>query len=194
MRAFVAIDLPAEVRAELTHVQEQLMSQIDDGVRWVDPSGVHLTLKFLGEVAPGRVKPIVQALTDVSNSAGSFEVIVQHLGAFPSAIRPRVLWVGIGGDLSELAKLHSRVDDALAPLGFPPEGRGYSPHLTLGRVRDGVVRGLQERIGRAVEAVAVVPLVMRVHGMSLMESQLTPRGAVYSKVAIMDFPPLAGKP
>ncbi|MBM2827356.1 MAG: ligT [Dehalococcoidia bacterium] len=168
MRVFVAIELPQEVREGLAQVQDKLRSQIDEGVRWVDPWGVHLTLKFLGDVAPEKVTPIVQALTDVSNRNASFEVSIEQLGAFPSAVRPRVLWVGIGGDLSELIKLQGMVEDALAPLGFPPEGRGFSPHLTVGRVREGITRGILERIGRALETVAAVPLAMRVRGMSLM--------------------------
>jgi RNA 2',3'-cyclic 3'-phosphodiesterase len=187
MRAFIAIELPEAVKQELSQVQRRLRAEIGDGVRWVNTDGVHLTLKFLGEVGPRSIPAIEAALRRVSQEQTCFSARTGELGAFPNPRRPRVLWVGVAGSVENLLKLQRMVDEALTSLGFAAESRSFSAHLTLGRVNDGASRQVQERIGKALAAGKVDNLQIPVDGVSLMESRLTPRGASYSQVAFLAF-------
>lgn len=188
IRAFIALDLPPEGRSTLGYIQEQIkLSQVARWVRWVDPKGIHLTLKFLGNVAPSTVHPITQAMERASGNFGPFLVRLSTLGAFPTLARPRVIWAGLEGEVEGVNALQKKVEAALAPLGFPKEGRGFSPHLTLGRVREGAPR---EALGQLAMLVNSTPAsggealpIMRLETLSLIRSQLTPQGAIYTPLA-----------
>src|SRR5687767_1175400 len=120
MRLFVAIDLPAGVRARAEEIQKELRPAAK-GLKWVDAHNFHLTVKFLGEVEPVHVAALQREL-DVCAQAGTpFSLEVEGLGAFPNLRRPRVVWLGVTGDLETLRQLARRVDKSLTPLGFPPE-------------------------------------------------------------------------
>jgi 2'-5' RNA ligase len=184
IRAFVAIELPEAVRAGLGRIQGQLKPGHEGVVRWVDPKGIHLTLKFLGNIAEAKVPAVVEAVRGAAAGVGHFRLGVGGVGAFPNLQTPRVVWVGLGGDLENLTALQKATDRALAALGFPPEGRPFTPHLTLGRVREMASRAERRALGEAVgrlKAEASVP--MEVSSVSLMRSQLTPAGAIYTCLA-----------
>src|SRR5262249_58527952 len=138
---------------------------------------VHLTLKFLGTVEPTRLGDVERALATAAAGQPAFELTMLGLGAFPSRSRPRVLWAGVDAGGAELTALATRVDEALAGLGFPREGRPFAAHATLGRVREprpqprlAAGLDLREAFGR-----------QRVTRMSLVRSELSPRGARYSE-------------
>ena len=151
------------------------------GVAWVAPGNLHLTLKFLGAVPEERIEAIAGALSTSAPDLHPFEARIRGLGAFPSAVKPRVIWAGVHDGAAEMTTLAGRVDAALAPLGFAREERPFSPHVTLGRVRQprrdpALAEALAGAIAREFGR-------MRVPGAFLMRSELSPRGARYSELA-----------
>jgi 2'-5' RNA ligase len=153
-----------------------------DGIRWVAPENVHLTLQFLGAVPEPRVADVSAALAGAAEAVrGPIALEVRGAGGFPNARRPRVIWLGIEGDLAALGALVEDLGRRLAPLGFPPEARAFSPHLTLGRARD--ARG-GPGLGGAIASVAGGEAIRwRVAEVALVESHLSPRGARYVSIA-----------
>ena len=183
IRTFIAIELEEPIRAGLTRVQEQLKQEDDTRVvRWVRPGGVHLTLKFLGDVPAQRVDEIGQALERACVGFAPFTLTFGGLGCFPNTRRPRVVWVGVQDESGTLTHLWEAVEEEVAPLGFPTEKRGFSPHLTLGRVKRAST-GERHRLGELIQGAEIGSLGrMTVRGVSLMRSDLKPSGAVYTQL------------
>lgn len=134
IRAFVAVEIAPETIDRIAAAIAELRTRIA-GIRWVAPSNFHLTLKFLGAIDSSKVEPIGAALVDALRPFPRCTINAKGLGVFPSARRPRVLWVGLLG--RELIALAEQVESALAPLGFGREEREFTPHLTIGRWRQG---------------------------------------------------------
>ena len=148
---------------------------------WVAPANLHLTLKFLGAVPEDRIDAVAGALGEAIRDAHPFQARMRGLGAFPSAGRPRVVWAGVTEGVSEMTALAQRVDAALAALGFPRDERPFSPHVTLGRVRQ---PGRNPALTDALAGEAAREFgQMHVPSASLMQSQLGPRGARYTELA-----------
>jgi 2'-5' RNA ligase len=184
VRSFIAIELPPELKAELAALEERLKAGRHSFVKWVDPDSVHLTLKFLGSVPVDTIPSIVEAITRACQPWPPFSLQIGGTGVFPNWQRPQVFWVGIGGEIGRLTALHRELESALSPLGFPPESRAFSPHLTLGRLRDRASAEDRRRFGQWAQSVqfeAQAPF--QVDGMRLMKSQLTPEGPVYGLLA-----------
>lgn len=180
LRLFVAVTLPDEVRGALTEVIARLRDAGLRGVRTVAPEGVHVTLKFLGNVDAAVVAALAEALTAAAGEAGPFALALRGTGAFPDGGAPRVLWAGVAGETDALAALARRVDEACAGLGFPRERRAFSPHLTIARLRDTASAEDRRRAGEALGAGGFEGSdSFRVDGVHLIKSTLTPRGAVY---------------
>ena len=135
MRLFAGIPIVDEARREIVALLGRLRES-SWPVRWVQEDGLHLTLKFFGEVAPERLEVIDEAVRFAAQGTGPLALRLEALGAFPSAARPRVLWVGIEGP-SALELLYDRLERGGEAIGFPPEGALFQPHVTLGRVREG---------------------------------------------------------
>jgi 2'-5' RNA ligase len=133
MRLFIALDIPGRIRANMLEYMERARALAPEA-RWARPEGLHVTLKFIGEVGDAKVEPIKTALAAVR--AASFEVKFESVGFFPAAKSPRVFWIGVEGGpaLSQLAAI---IDDATHKLGIAREERAYSPHLTLARAGTG---------------------------------------------------------
>lgn len=131
VRTFIAVDLSATVRAALVRLKADL-AQVPSDIRWVRDEGLHVTMKFLGPVATDRLPDVRHALSQAGASRAAFTLRVCGLGAFPSLVRPRVLWVGVEG--APLVDLERAITEALVPLGFPRELRPFHPHITLGRI------------------------------------------------------------
>ncbi len=202
IRVFIALVLPPQAKEALTRTICALTQEISTGVRWVDPSGIHLTLKFLGNIQPALTEQVFEAMTRASqindsgnkdsgsDDSGHFQLSLSQLGVFPNARRPRVLWAGIQGDLNVLAGLQVRVEEAAGRIGFAPELRPYRPHLTLGRVREGVPPTARLQIGKAVSEAKLEPsppwLVDSLH---LIRSDRRPEGATYTSLGSV---PLGG--
>jgi 2'-5' RNA ligase len=183
IRTFIAIELEEPIRAGLARVQEQLTREPAARiVRWTRPGGIHLTLKFLGDVPARRIEEIGQALERACVGFAPFPLTVGGLGCFPDTSRPRVVWVGVQEESESLARLQEAVEREVAPLGFPTEKRGFSPHLTLGRVK-GASPGEARRLGELIHGTEIGSLgQMSARAVSLMRSDLHPSGAVYTSL------------
>ena len=185
IRAFVAIELPGNVRRELERIQGSLKGKgVPHHVRWVKPEGIHLTLKFLGNVPAGSITEIVRVVTQGSEGIKPFTISFGGLGCFPSSSRPSVIWVGVEGDTGTLMRLQTAVEDSLSALGYPAEKRRYTPHLTLGRVARDVAASERRRLGDIVGEQTVGSLgEMQVRDVSLIRSELSSAGARYTRLA-----------
>ena len=188
IRAFIAIELSEELKASLARLQELIKLGSESCVKWVDPQGMHLTLKFLGNISVDKVSAISEAIAEVARSVAPFRLELTESGAFPNTKAPRVAWVGLGGDLESLLRLQRGIDQALIPLGFPPEARAFSPHLTLGRVRDQATPQERRRLGERMASLEVQGQPsLYVDRVSLMRSQLTSKGAIYSRLSAAEL-------
>lgn len=177
MRLFVAIELDEQARDLLADYQRRL-SDLDRAVRWVRPEQIHLTLKFLGEVPDAQVLQVAKALDTLAEHA-AFDFEMEGVGYFGSRHSPRVIWAGVHMPNPALTALQKGCEEVLSPLGYPPEGRAYSPHLTLGRVKD---FSAGRRIVEAVEqlkAQAREPLAQAAGEITLFQSILHPQGSQY---------------
>jgi len=190
LRAFVAIELPPLAKEHLREILAHLRRAVPAGIRWGNPEGIHLTLKFLGNVEAQQVPALQHSLERAVRGQQHFTLHLQGLGAFPNLRAPRVLWVGLVGEVEALRRLHRRVDEELVALGFASEERKFAPHLTLGRVRERLSKWEAERLSASLESIAVDSgLEIAATGVSLMQSTLLPSGAVYGQIAEVAFPP-----
>ncbi len=184
VRAFIAIELPTEVKSSLSGLIENLRPGRERAVKWVNPKSIHLTLKFLGDIPERQLVDITSALAGATEGLTYFDLKLEGIGAFPGLKAPRVVWAGIGGDISKLMKLQKQVEQSLVPLGFTPEKREFSAHLTLGRVRENATHleraDLGLALGKLTPENASPFTVSRV---SLMQSTLTHSGAIYNQLA-----------
>jgi 2'-5' RNA ligase len=181
VRAFIAIELIPELKEQLIRQREHLRRELaGTRVSWVRPQGMHLTLKFLGEIEEGQVAPIGEQMALLGERFPPFEMQLTALGAFPNMRRPRVVWVGVEAPPA-LAALQADLERALKKLGFAAERRPFHPHITLGRVRDagGGRVDWEAALARAGEAALGG---QRVEGFCLFRSQLQPTGAVYTRL------------
>ncbi|MHB8835242.1 MAG: RNA 2',3'-cyclic phosphodiesterase [Candidatus Methylomirabilia bacterium] len=179
MRAFIALEIPEAVKQGMAAAQGRLKGSGVDA-SWSRPEGMHLTLRFLGEVSEGFAREILETLTGALAGTERFQVGVEGVGTFPNPRNARVAWVGICGDLARLAALQAAVELALAGLGIAPEDRSFAPHLTLGRIKRIRQRGLWLK---ALDGIKDCKLPgFEVAAVSLMQSELKPGGAVYREI------------
>lgn len=184
VRSFIAIELPDELKAELSQLQSRLRPGQQPWVKWVDPSSIHLTLKFLGNIAVGRIGEITKAMEDSAQGITPFHLEVKKLGVFPDLRRVQVVWVGIKGEVDKLGKFQQRIESNLARLGFTPETRPFTPHLTLARLRSQASPNERQRFGQLIsETKFVSEYSIKVDSINLMSSQLTREGAIYSQIS-----------
>ena len=177
IRAFIALDLPPGVHRALAGLQQE-WQRTAAMVSWIKPESIHLTLKFLGNIANEQVTEIQALLLKVAATAAPLRLQPLGCGAFPSIKQARVVWVGLQGAIEELLKLQKSIEDALIPLGFEPEDRPYRAHLTLGRVKGRRhLQLLQEAVLRRQDFQAEAFDVKEV---VLYRSELRPEGARYT--------------
>ena len=183
IRAFIAIELPAEVRSALAELQASLQAEPQPAVKWVDPYGIHLTLKFLGNTDTGKISGVTGAIEQAARGFTPLALEVKDLGVFPNFKRVRVVWVSVGGDISRLKQLQQRLESSLVPLGFARESRPFTPHLTLARVREKASPPEQQRFGQLIaDARFETAHHFTADSISLMQSQLTTAGAIYRQL------------
>ncbi|MGA2987842.1 MAG: RNA 2',3'-cyclic phosphodiesterase [Terriglobia bacterium] len=181
MRAFIAFDLPEPLHAALAEAQQVFRSACRDA-RWARPEGIHLTLKFLGEISDAQTKQVVEALAQIGPFE-PFSVEVRGFGFFPQAPRPRVFWAGVVARPA-LTELAARVESRMEKAGFAREDRPFAPHLTLARFQ---VPRPQPALEAAVAGRTSTSLgQFEASEFFLFESKLSPQGAQYRKV--MRFP------
>jgi 2'-5' RNA ligase len=191
IRAFLAIDPPDEIIREIGAVQGRLRKLIEGDIRWVRSEGIHLTLKFFGDIFAADVANIAAIVEKAVEKEGPFSLSIGGAGVFPDPHRPRILWLGMSGDVERLLAFQKGLDQSLHEIGFPREERPFRPHLTLGRIKTsrgliGLARALEK--GEEYTAGRFVAL-----GLSLMQSELTPRGAVYKQLKWFPFAGVNGR-
>jgi len=184
VRSFIAIELSEELKQELIQLEAQLKLGKQPWVKWVDPYSIHLTLKFLGSIAADKIGDITRAMEAAAQGISPFHLEVRDLGVFPNLRRVQVVWVGVGGEVDKLGQLQQRIESDLAPLGFAPESRPFTPHLTLARLRDWAPLDERQRFGQLIASTKFEAVhSIKVDAISLMRSQLTREGAIYSRVS-----------
>ncbi len=183
IRSFIAIELPDEVRLELDQLEAQLKSGKQPWVKWVNPDSIHLTLKFLGNIASDRTGEITRAMEEAAQGIPPFHLEVKDLGVFPNLKRVQVVWVGISGEVDKLGEFQQRLESNLAGLGFAPESRPFTPHLTLARLRNQASLDERQRFGQLIAGSRFEAGAIEVDAINLMRSQLTREGAIYSRIS-----------
>lgn len=183
VRTFIAIEIPPVAQTILSAAQEALRTVrgARDSVKWVRPEIIHVTLKFLGNVPVSRIEAVGDAVARACAGMPAFTLYLSGVGAYPNTRRPRVVWVGLKGKLDMLAHLQHMVERELADVGFPPEERKFSAHLTLGRVRRNADREAVRALGEAVAGLRIEgsePFL--VEAVQVMRSDLRPSGPIYT--------------
>lgn len=188
IRSFIAIELPDEVRSALAELQASLQTDKQPSVKWVDPYGIHLTLKFLGNIAVAKISDITSAIEAAARDLPSFLLEVKGLGVFPNLMRVRVVWVGVGGDIAQLTLLQQRIESNLVPLGFARESRPFTPHLTLARVRENAPPTAPQNFGQLIAGARFETAYhFTVDSVNLMQSQLTTKGAIHRRITTISL-------
>ena len=191
VRSFIAIPVPGEGIEALGKVVKVLDQEIGRHVRWVRPEGIHVTLKFMGDIPAATVERVLEALPPVAAGFGPFELAISGLGVFPNIRRPRVLWAGLDGGLTTLSDLQLAVDEAVGKLGLPQEQRAFSPHLTLGRVRRDVSEGQLRKIGEVMSSTEVPSIpAWPADTVNIMRTELDPAG---SRHYLLGSAPIGGR-
>jgi len=188
IRCFIAIELPEDLKTALAELQTALGKGHVSFVKWVEPKGIHLTLKFLGQVSASTIEEITLAMEEAATGIPPFNLRNSSTSVFPNPNRVKVIWVGLTGDVDMLISLQKRLGDNIGQLGFPRESRAFTPHLTIARIREDVFPEERQKFGQRVmaqnfDSTYEIP----VKSISLMKSQLTPGGAIYSRLALIDF-------
>jgi len=181
LRAFIAVEIPQEIHKAIGNETAPLRAALNKSlVRWVPTENMHLTLKFLGDTSPVNVDLLAQMLSVEAGQHPAFEIQFRGLGVFPNPKRPHVIWIGIQAP-EELAALQRGIEAAADKLGYPPEKRSFSPHLTIGRVKQNINSGGMQKVRAALEGIKVGTLgAAPVNAVHLFKSDLKPSGAVYT--------------
>ena len=183
IRAFIAVDLTEELHLKLEEFSNSLNEQLEQmPIRWVPARNIHLTLKFLGDVSEKNVAMITEILHAEASNHKAFEISIGGFGVFPNSSRPRVLWVGIEAP-DELQNLQRRIEAEAARLGYAPDQREFSPHLTLGRVSRNATPQEVRQISEVLRKQKLGFLgAARITDIHLFRSDLKPGGAVYTNL------------
>ncbi|MFQ6617517.1 MAG: RNA 2',3'-cyclic phosphodiesterase [Fidelibacterota bacterium] len=176
IRSFIAVEVPENIRNDISKLVSKL-KDLDLAIRWVPVDNIHLTLKFLGDVEEKVISEISWILERVSKRYSPFNLYIEGAGVFPGFRAPRVIWFGVRMEDSTLLDLVRDLENELALLGFKKEKRPFSPHLTLGRVKQ---PGGMERLKPAIQGLEVPSTQFLVKEVLLMKSTLTPKGSIYS--------------
>jgi 2'-5' RNA ligase len=183
IRSFIAIELPDELKLELTQLEARLKQGEQPWLKWVDPYSIHLTLKFLGNVAASRIDKVIGAMEEAVRGISLFQLTAKDLGVFPSSRRAQIAWVGLAGEIDKLTRLQRRIESSLVPLGFPRESRPFTPHLTLARLRDRASLEERQQFGQLIVSTKFETAYdIKVDAINLMRSKLARTGAIYSRI------------
>jgi len=179
VRTFVAIEISQAAKSVIAELQNELRDA-DADVSWTRPENIHLTLKFLGEVSESLIAEVAKVCVTCAADSPPLALTLNGVGAFPDSRQPRVVWVGLEGDVDPLLQLQRELDEGLSRLGFERERKPFHAHLTMGRVKS-------MRNSRALMALAkdyqLPPTSLSVSEIVLMQSQLHPAGSRYTRLA-----------
>jgi 2'-5' RNA ligase len=183
LRAFVAIELPAYVCDAIQKQTTRLRQTLgNDFIRWVPTRNMHLTLKFLGDTAASHLDFLKQLLNREADSHPQFDIQLGGIGAFPNSRNPRLLWTGIHAP-ADLVSLQRGIESGASRLGYKPEERPFSPHLTIARVRQTASLTELQKIRTALDSIQFGNIaIARVDSIHLFKSDLQPGGSVYTKL------------
>lgn len=180
LRAFIAIEIPSEIKKAIATQTASLQKSAGRMVRWVTSENTHLTLKFLGELSTTNVSLLSQALQAECSQQPPFLITVKGIGCFPSLHRPRVIWVGLQAP-PDLMRLQHRVESAAARLGYEPEDRPFSAHLTIGRVREQASQSEMKQLEAGLAVMQIGELgSFTARSVILFKSELRPVGPLYT--------------
>jgi RNA 2',3'-cyclic 3'-phosphodiesterase len=194
IRTFLAVELPNTLQSRIALIQQDLTQRLsrdltkDIRISWVQPSSIHLTVKFLGDTDEELIGPMQPAIEQAVRPYLPIHIPLERIGAFPRPQQPRVLWIGPseqwarGEDAARLAALHQAVEASCASFGVAPEGRPLSPHLTLARMKSG-----DRQLGQIMAHCGVMDRLLTIQSLAvtsiaLIQSQLRPTGSVYSRL------------
>jgi len=178
IRSFIAFDIDDEQIVKRFSEAQQVLVRTGADLKLVKPENIHVTMRFLGNITPRMVDSIYEAMQNVSFSA--FDVEIRGLGAFPKLQYARVIWAGIRNGAEKLSNVFDQLEPKLRGLGFKPDSRGFSPHLTIARVKSG--RNKAELIRCMKDSVDYEFGIVRAKRLRLKRSILTPRGPIYSTI------------
>ena len=175
IRTFIAIKLSEDVIEQIAKLQHELKSATKEKIKWVNPKNMHVTLKFIGEIAKDRLEQVFEATEYGCRGIIPFDLSMDGLGVFPNFRRPRVIWIGIAQGKDSLSKLAENIDENLSKFGFPKEDRKFKAHLTLARLKF-KPKNLIEVISEKQFTSSSI-LVDEVH---IIKSDLKPTGPIYT--------------
>lgn len=183
IRCFIAIELSEEIKNTLAKIESELQRNIQ-GVKWVNPDNIHLTLKFLGQIEKEAIEEIKKILDEITATARPFKIRLSQIGAFPNPNQPRVIWVGIDDGTKESSHLANLIEEKIVPLGIEKEDRAFHPHLTLARIKF-----LKDKssVKNAFASLKVPQVEMTAAKIALFQSTLTPEGPIYTVLETADF-------
>ena len=183
LRAFIAIDLPFHLKEAIEKQTSRLRQTLgNDLIRWIPAQNMHLTLKFLGDIASTHVEFLKQLLTREATQNSQFDLQIGGLGSYPNVRQPRVLWVGLHAP-ADLLSLQKGIEAGTTRLGYEKEERAFSPHLTIGRVRQNVNPAELPKIRAAMDNIQLGNIgIARVDSVQLMKSELQPNMSIYTKL------------
>jgi len=181
IRSFLAFELPVEIREQIRVISKELKKTALP-VRWVKVDNIHLTILFLGSVDEDTIGDIEEKVNVVVKGFSAFKTKLNAVGAFPHWKRPRVIWIGLNGDIGRLSNLRNKLQEELKVLGFMPEKRPFRPHLTLGRFKGPIDRGEDMKwiLDRHRD---INSDLYQLNELILYKSDLKPDGPVYTKMA-----------
>jgi 2'-5' RNA ligase len=187
LRTFVAVEIPGEVRSSSLRLMERLRGS-QAKVTWTKAANLHFSVKFLGDVPANQTAEICSAVQEAVAPFSPFEAVVHSAGAFPSISRPRTLWLGMREGVEQLELVFHAIERLLTPLGFAREHRRYTPHMTLGRVREGSGASSLKELAELLRKYADFDAgAMTVNGVTIFSSTLSSEGPTYQALSHADF-------
>ena len=180
LRLFIAIEFSQAGVQRIGNIMRQLHVQKLPVIRWSNTESSHLTLKFLGDVHESQISSIVSAMHIARTGISPFALQLRDFGCFPNLTQPRILWIGIRGDLGPLFELQNRLDNAVEGLGVSKDLCKFFPHITIGKLRRHISFTELQHLGTIIKQVQnIEPISLQVDSLSLMQSQLNKNGATY---------------
>ncbi len=181
IRAFIAVELPEPIKKELTELKARLRVK-KYPAKWVQPENMHLTIKFLGDISTNSIPNIREVMEEAVLYVSPFKLGVSGVGVFPNMRRIQIIWAGVNGELSNLIEIQKKLDSGLEKLGFVPESRPFTAHLTLARMRDEASPGEREIAAKLIGTTQFEASDFQVDAIHLIKSELKREGPVYTRV------------
>jgi RNA 2',3'-cyclic 3'-phosphodiesterase len=183
LRSFIAVEIPADVQRAISQGTGFMRNSFQKPlVRWVESQNIHLTLKFLGDVSPEKLERIAVALKDEIKSRERFSMTVNGLGVFPNSSHPRIIWIGLTAPPA-LIELQRCVEQFSSRMGYAPEERPFSPHLTIGRIGQAATQAGLAEIKAALDSHSIGNIgTVQVDSLNIYKSDLQAGGPVYTRL------------